>query len=133
MDMFRETILTLSEFFFLVLGGVPLMNTLWIFPYVVVMSLIMVLPFILYTYGKIKPTFTIPLFLISFFPVLLVGMGPPIVQMQMMQECRVNIAELNVIKDGELEINEEIEIKQCRIKDNYYGEFGEWEIVGLER
>lgn len=128
--MFRETILALSEFFFWILGGVPLMNTLWIIPYVIAMSLIMALPFILLTflltYGKIKPINVLPLFLVSFFPVLLIGIGPPIIQMQMMQECEMVE---QVISTDRVE-NHTVSIKQCRIKDSYYGEFGEWTIYG---
>jgi hypothetical protein len=124
--MFRETILTLSEFFFWILGGVPLMNTLWILPYVVVMSLIMALPFILLTYGKNRPINVLPLFLISFFPVLLVGMGPPIIQIQMLEECEM----VEQVISTDMVENHNMSIKQCRIKDNYYGEFGEWAIYG---
>ena len=127
-DMFRDIILTLSEFFFWLLGGFPIMNTLWFIPYVILLSLILIMPFYMaITIGRNKST-SIPaiVFLVSFLPVLLIGMGPPIVQMQMMQECETvqSLVETDRVKPVT------IDIRQCRIKENYYDDFKDWKILG---
>jgi len=126
----------ISEVLFYLTDGVALINTIWIFPWVIVSTLLLALPStfgigVLQSHKYLKYMGLIGI--IAFLPVLTIIISPGAIQGQMMQECRSDMAELNVIKDGEPEINEEIEIMQCRYKDNYYGEFGEWEIVGLER
>jgi hypothetical protein len=131
MGMIREIMATLSEFFFWVLGGVPLMNTLWFLPYVVVLALIMVIPFYFaITHGKNR-TNSLPsiVFLVSFFPILLIGIGPPIIQVQMLQECETV---QQVVSTDKVD-KHVIDIRQCRLKDNYYGEFGDWKIYRGDR
>jgi hypothetical protein len=126
--MFRDAMLGISEFFFWILGGVPLVNSIWIFPYVFLASVLMIIPFFLaVTHGKNKIR-SLPaiIFLVSFYPLLIIGMGPPIVQMQMLQECQV--VHLDVSTD--LVENHSMGIRQCRIKENYYGDFGDWTIGG---
>jgi len=49
----------------------------------------------------------------------------------MIGECRDTVSELNIIVDGEVTEQSEINIRQCRYKENYYDEeYGEWQIVG---
>lgn len=124
--MFRDLILMLSEFFFWLLGGVPLMNTLWIVPYILVLTMILVLPYFFFVFKLNYNKFAPLIFLVSFFPILLIGMGPPIVQVQMLQECETVE---QVVSTDRVE-NHKMDIKQCRVKENYYGEFGEWKIYG---
>lgn len=124
--MIREITLSISEVLFWILGGVPIVNTFWIIPYVVVLTSMMIFPFFfvffktkLYNFGPI-------IFILTFFPLLLFGIGPPIVQVQMLQECETVE---KVVSTDRVE-NHTMDIKQCRVKENYYGEFGEWKIYG---
>jgi hypothetical protein len=128
MIMHRDAMLGISEFFFWILGGVPLVNSIWIFPYVFLASVLMIIPFYLaVTYGKNKiKSLPAIIFIVSFYPLLIIDIGPPIVQMQMMQECET----VQHVISTDLVENHIMDIRQCRIKENYYGDFGEWSIGG---
>lgn len=126
--MIRDFILPMSEFLFWVLGGVPIMNSLWIVPYVAFIVFIMGIPLHLATTHGVRSFHSI-VFVVSFFPLLMISMGPPIVQMQMLQECETVGRIISTDRIDEHVIN----IRQCRVKDNYYGEFGEWSIAGNGR
>ena len=125
--MIRDMSMAVGEMLFWFTDGVLLMNTLWIFVWVALGAVIMCIPFwIAITKGQNRTTsFPSLVFLFSFFPLLLLIMGPPIVQLDMMQECR---PPETVLMTSEAGIEFDIEVRQCRVKENFYGEFGDWEI-----
>lgn len=124
--MFRDIILYFSDFLFWIMGGTPLANSLLMFPYIIGITLILSIPFYYVLETKFKK-FWGTVAMVSFFPMLILTMGPPIVQMQMMEECEY----VNVAVSTDRIQNYELKVKQCRYKDNYFGEFGEWKIRGL--
>lgn len=137
MGMIREFMLWINETLFYLTNGVMLVNTPWIFLWVLFWGVLMTIPIIYATSTRPKK-WRVALPLMIFFSLfsifsLTTAISPGIIQMQMMQECRIDIAEFNIIKDGNLEEQGEIEIKQCRYKDNYYSEFGDWKIYRGDR
>lgn len=137
MGMIREFMLWINETLFYLTNGVMLVNTPWIFLWVLFWGVLMTIPIIYATSTRPKK-WCVALPLMIFFSLfsifsLTTAISPGIIQMQMMQECRIDIAEFNIIKDGNLEEQGEIEIKQCRYKDNYYGEFSDWKIYRGDR
>lgn len=128
--MIRDFIIWISEGLFWLQGGVMLVNTPWFLAWVLFWSLLIVSPMVYYTHKNPNPI-ALPVFLILFFPGLLMAIGPGIAQHELMSECRDTVSELNIIVDGELTEQTEINIRQCRYKENYYDEeYGEWQIVG---
>ena len=123
--MFSDIVLYFSDVLFWLMSGTPIANSLLMFPYIIGITLILSIPFYLVLESKFKK-FWGTVAMVSFFPMLLLTMGPPIVQMQMMADCE------SVVLTGETNrvTSYEIEMQQCRFKDNYYGDFGEWKIVG---
>lgn len=131
--MIRDFIVWISERLFYIQGGEMLVNTPWIAAWILFWSLVIVAPMVYWTHKHPHPI-AIPAFLIMFFPGLFMAIGPGIIQQQMMSECRDTVSELNIIVDGELYEQTEINITQCRYKENYYSEeYGEWHIVGQLR
>ena len=121
--MLREFFVPVSEMLFWFTGGELLINTWWFLVWVIGGSVVMVIPLwysILYGRGPKKLPALI--FLIGFFPTLILIVSPGIIQMDMMQECRV--VEATVTIEGNAEIKN---VKQCRVKANYYDTvYGEW-------
>lgn len=118
--MIREYGLWVSEALFYMTGGEPIINTHWIVLWVLLGTLVTVLPIIC---AVIWPTVTsglIALFL--FFFGLQTVTGPGIVQTNLMSECRTDVLNLN---------GTEYTLNQCRYKQNYYGEFGDWRYTGF--
>lgn len=133
MDMIREFMLWVSETLFYVLNGVALANTPWFFVWVFFWALVMVSPMIHINHYR-TTKWSIPLFLICFFPGLFLAVGPPIIQMQMIQECEiVELEETLVNLNGEIVDLGPLSVNRCRVKDNYYGDFGEWNTMGGAR
>ena len=133
--MFREFLVWISETLFNLLGGEPLANTIWIIPWVFGGTLLFALPLLypLYTRNPRHFKFAPFVFIIIFFPGMVILISPGAIQGQLMTECRDNTASLQIFVDDKLSETDEITIKQCRYKDNYYGEFGEWELKGVNR
>ena len=123
--MIRDVMLWISELLFYLQDGEKLINTPWLFVWIVFWVLVTVMP--LWYVTNIRSTYRVKLtFLILFFPGILMAIGPGIVQTQMMQECET----VESVTATERIDPTVITVKQCRIKDNYYGDFGEWKIVG---
>lgn len=122
--MLRELFIPISEALFWFTNGELLINTLWFFPWVLVGTILMLIPFYLaIKVGKNKSN-TLPalVFIISFFPMLLLIVSPGIIQMQMIQECRTVSAEVTI--EGATETQN---VRQCRMKENFYDvEYGPW-------
>lgn len=121
--MLRDTMLWISEMLFYVQGGEMLINTPWIFVWVVFWSLVIASP--MFYAINVRPTNLAPLaFLIMFFPGLLLATGPGIVQAQMMQECKT----IETVVESDQVESTVMEFQECRVKDNYYGDFGTWQL-----
>ena len=122
--MLYEYFVPISEALFWFTGGELLVNTIWFFAWVFGGTFLMLIPFYLaVVVGKNKIS-TLPaiVFLVTFFPVLLLIISPGIVQMGMIQECRVISAEVTI--EGATETQQ---IRQCRMKENFYDtEYGPW-------
>ena len=122
--MLRELFIPIAEALFWLTNGELLLNTLWFLPWVLVGTLLMLIPFYLaIKVGKNKIN-TLPalVFIVSFFPMLLLIVSPGIVQMQMIQECRDVSAEVTI--EGTTETQN---VRQCRMKENFYdAEYGPW-------
>ena len=132
--MIRETMLWVSETLFYIQGGEMLIDTPWIFAWVVFWSFILASP--MFYAVNIRPTKWAPLaFILIFFPGLMMATGPGIIQVQMMQECKTVEVMMfaNATLHGERVEPQPITINQCRHKDNYYGDFGEWTTTGMAR
>lgn len=122
--MIREVASYIAEILFRIMDGAPLVNSGWVFLYIALVMTIFSVPFVKYVFTE-SPKYGV-LAVLTFFPMLMLTIGPPIVQMQMLVECEpvVLTGETNRVTDYN------VTAKQCRYKDNYYGDFGEWKIVG---
>ena len=122
--MLREFFVPIAEALFWFTNGELLINSLWFIPWVLGGTILMLIPFYLaIKVGKNKIN-TLPalVFIISFFPMLLLITSPGIVQMSLIEECRIVSAEVTI--EG---ITETKQILQCRIKENFYDtEYGPW-------
>ena len=122
--MLRELFIPISEALFWFTGGELLINSLWFLVWASGGTILMLIPFYLaIKVGKNRIN-TLPalVFLISFFPALLLMVSPGIIQTQLIQECRVVSAEVTI--EGVTEIQQ---IRQCRMKENFYDtEYGPW-------
>lgn len=120
----RDITIFVSEFMFSIMNGEPLINSPLVFVWVAFWSVVCLTPLFLFVnYGPQK--YTPLIFMALFFPGLLMGMGPPVVQMQLLSECE---EVESVIATTRIEPTTMV-IQQCRYKENFYGEFGEWKIV----
>ena len=127
--MFRELTVWISEVLFYLTNGVMLIETPWLLAWVLFWSVIMTIPLIYSSH--IRPSkWRVALPLMIFFPLLtlfsfITAIGPGIVQTQMMSECET----VSVTIDTDRILNHTAEMRQCRFKDNYYNDFGEWQVV----
>jgi hypothetical protein len=127
--MIRDFLVPVAEVLFWLTGGVQLADTVWVFVWVVVGSLLTAAPALLaVNFGNNRAnSFPAVVFLISFFPLLMLAIGPPLVQHAMLNECRTMPVDISI--DGRTETTD---VKQCRSKGNFYDtEFGEWRTVSL--
>jgi hypothetical protein len=65
-----------------------------------------------------------------FFPMLslssfMLAIAPGIVQQQMMVECKDVTVSVNTEQVGDADIV----VQQCRTKENFYGDFGDWKLI----
>lgn len=122
--MLRELFIPISEALFWFTGGELLINSLWFLVWVFGGTILMLIPlYLAIKVGKNRIN-TLPalVFLISFFPALLLMVSPGIIQTQLIQECRVVSAEVTI--EG---VTETQQIRQCRMKENFYDtEYGPW-------
>lgn len=113
----------IAEALFHLMGGIALLNSLWILVWIVVGTVTLLIPFYLSISAGRGRLSLLPalVFMITFFPILIVMMGPPIIQVRMLEECETVTIDLEQIG------LETVSVQQCRTKDNYYGEFGPWQ------
>ncbi len=125
--MIHDTIAWVAEAMFYVMNGAALLNTPWILVWIFGGTVLLLIPFYLAVAagrGKIGPVSAL-VFMVSFFPILMLMMGPPLAQITMMQECET----VSVTFDTDRIVNHTAELRQCRFKDNYYNDFGVWQVV----
>lgn len=125
--MIREFILWLSESLFYIQGGVALASTFWLMIWIVFWCLVIGAPMIYQTHFK-HSTWTPITSIVLFFPCIIMAVGPGIVQQQMLQECRDVTVQVETENVGLTDLD----MQECRYKENYYGDFGEWKIVTKE-
>lgn len=123
--MIRELLIPVSEALFWLTGGEMLINTLWFLAWVPGMAvLLMGIPlYLAMTKNKGKAR-SLPaiVFIIGFFPSLILIVSPGPIQASLMEECRTVTAEITI--EG---VTETEQIRQCRFKDNFYDtEYGPW-------
>lgn len=117
----------IAEILFVLQGGVPIADTFWIFAWILFWCSLSSIsgPYYLVK----KKLYGLLLFIFLFFPGLFISIGPPLVQAQMLTECReqkVDISTENIAETS-------VKFIECRNKDNYYGEFGDWYIQGISQ
>ena len=130
--MIREFIVWLNEALFYLQGGVMLASTPWIVVWILFWTAVMSVALARITWSIDRsPGLSMVLAVCTFFPSLVMAIGPSIVQQQMMTECRDQPVSVNFVVDGEIsgDSSTVVILTKCRHKENFYGEFGEWKIV----
>lgn len=106
-----------------------LINTPWFLAWVMFWSVMMVMPLIYAT--SIRPkSYHVAIPLLIFFALstlfaFTTAIAPGIVQQQMIVECKDVTINVNTELVGETAIH----MQQCRTKENFYGDFGEWKLL----
>jgi hypothetical protein len=127
--MIRDILLWVSEALFWVLDGQMLVDTHWVIAWLlsgIVLSFLLITITHIISF-KYDSMFGIVATL-CIFPLMLIILSPLGLQERLMSECEIFETEVA----SELSGTKILELKQCRYKDNYYGDFGEWNVVGVE-
>lgn len=122
--MIRDLFIPISEFLFWLMNGEPLINSWWFFVWALGGAALMSAPFwFAISLGRNRiQSLPALVFIVTFFPMLMLIISPGIIQVDLMQECRTVSAELTV--NGKVT---ELPVRQCRVKANFYDtEYGEW-------
>lgn len=126
--MIRELLIPVSEALFWLTGGEMLINTLWFLAWVPGMAvLLMGIPLYLAMTNHSGKAKSLPalVFIIGFFPSLILIVSPGPIQASLMEECRTVTAEITI--EG---VTETEQIRQCRYKENFYDtEYGPWKQI----
>jgi hypothetical protein len=127
--MMRDYFIPLSELLFWFTDGELLVNTPWFFVWLFVGALVTVTPvWAAMQFGRRGSALAwIPgvVFLIAFFPMLIVITAPGIVQMDFLEEC---LPVQTVTVDTDLVESLEVRVRHCRFKDNRYdNNYGSWQ------
>jgi hypothetical protein len=112
------------DFLFYLLGGVPIGNTFWILPWIGFWACAMTWTVLLPSFQRWNQIWVMPLFVIFFFGGMIMAVGPPLGQLQLMSDCRTFETEVS----SDLSEPKTIALRECRYKNNYYGGFGLWTI-----
>ena len=122
--MIRDISVWIAESLFWLTGGVQLIYTLWFIPWIVVGCVIMMSPYFVLIYGKgnRKTILASLMLIVLFFPTLFATMAPGMVQYDMMMQCETVTTAVTTDRVESGTVN----VRQCRTKDNFYDEFGEW-------
>jgi hypothetical protein len=117
---------TLAEFLFYALNGVPIIATFWIIPWFIFVVLVMSAPMSLaiLRHKTVPPSWFFPVYVVFFFGGLGVGTLLPLIQMDLMIECRTFEVEVS----SELSDPRVIALNECRRRTNYYDDFDMWTI-----
>jgi len=124
--MISNTFNWIAETLFYLMNGEPLINSFWIILWVLGGTVLMVIPFYFAVSVGRNRVRSLPavVSLVSFFPLLLLIMGPPLTQMQMLSECET----VTITIDTDRVEGHAFQMRQCRHKENFYGDFGEWSL-----
>jgi len=126
---------TVSEFLFWIMGGVALANSPFIILWVVFWSVAIASSLLLVDIFKRKhfilaiftPSFiAICSFLMAFTVAIfsfMMAIGPALKQQHMLSECRNHVVVITTDNIENLSLN----VRECRYKENYYGDFGDWQ------
>ena len=133
--MIRDLFVPVAEMLFWFTGGEMLVNTVWIFVWVVGGAFLVTLPLWLgmrlARRGSNLKWIPSTLFLVGFFPALLLITSPGIIQADLMEEC---LPVQTVTVDTEQVKGIEVRVRQCRFKANYYDKnYGEWQAWAVDR
>jgi hypothetical protein len=132
--MIRDFYITLAEALFWFTGGEPLLNSAWFLVWVFGGALILTMPawvpLFLATVKSSYKWISVVIYIVVFFPTLMTIIGPPLMQIQMMEECLPVETQTVANEQG---FSTEVRVRQCRFKDNFYGEFGEWQLRTVNR
>jgi hypothetical protein len=112
-----------TDFLFWLLNGGPIVNTPWILVYVV--CVVGIWFCLLYLFAITRRAAFGSTAILTFFPMLFIVLGPPIWQIQMLNECH----DVVVSFDTDLVKDVEYTVRECRFKENANDEFGEWRVV----
>ena len=129
-----------SELLFSIMGGVPIANSIWFIPYVVVTVLILAI--VVWHSAKyiathndnenyiVKRFAVLIATIVSIMFVVINILGVVITQMNIIEECVVNQESLEVAGQ-----TWQFDIKMCRVRENMnrFAEWGEWEFRGISR
>lgn len=113
-----------SNLLFMMTGGVPLIDTFWILPYVIVMSaacLALLLGAVLQK-NFLRYVLQIALGVILFSFTITIPMN----QVMQVSECRIV-----TVKATYQGVQSDLSIKQCRHRNTIHDKFGEWSYVDL--
>ena len=108
-----------AEFLFYLLGGVPILDTPWILPWIAFWVLVMIWPVLIR-----QRKWSVAAFSVSFIGGMIMALAIPLGQMQVMSDCRTFETEVS----SDLSEPKIIALRECSRKDNYYGGFGPWTI-----
>jgi hypothetical protein len=124
--MFYDFFASIAEILFVFTGGILFIETFWFFLWVfsLVFVFVLTIPF-WFAFntrtGQVRAKYAFTSMLM-FFPILMLIMGPPVIQLNMMSECKIVSAE--IIIEGNSSVRD---VRMCRVKENFYdAEFGEW-------
>jgi hypothetical protein len=124
--MYRDYSIWVAEFLFSVTNGVPIMSSVFLLlTYSIMLTIVCAFPVFMaletHRFKKWMPL----VFIVSIYTVLFIGMGPVFSQLNMTTECKP----MTVMIETENVQSQELTYRECRSKDNYYGEFGEWRVI----
>jgi hypothetical protein len=132
--MIRDFFITLAEALFWFTGGEPLATTVWFLVWVFGGALIMTTPTWVTLHQAIAKSpykwISGVISFVVFFTMLMTIIGTPLMQIQMMEECLPVETQTVANEQG---FSTEVRVRQCRFKDNFYGEFGEWQLRTVNR
>ena len=114
----------ITDFLFYIMGGVPLMNTFWILPWILFFTVVMVWPVMMPMPRTWRQSWIMPAFIVCFFGGMIMAVVPPLAQVQGMSECRTFETEVS----SDLSAPTTIALRECRSKSNVYHDLGPWTI-----
>ena len=117
-----------GDILFALTGGVPLIDTLWLFPYIIVFLLITYL-LVLFIMSLIPKLGSEIAFIVLLIPVFMLSIVSPLRQYENMKECETVLATLATDRISMTETK----VIQCHAKDNFYNDFGAWYIADIPR
>lgn len=126
----RDFVVWLAESLFHLTGGIELINTPYFFVWVVFWSVLMALPLLHLVNHKNAPTTYVAAigymvgYSFVFFFSLMMAISPSNVQSQLMTECET----VEAVVETDRIWPTSIFVEQCHTKENYFDDFGAWQI-----